>query len=132
MFADNLGNGQYVNGDFVRVDVFDDVSDAFTPGDGFMKCNILFGDYATGMPAKIVCGYFLQDITPAMKLQFALAINSPILASKQISIPLMIYTTNPLTFTRTNYNLVTSAGYFYDTSNILSKSGFPTTTSLQM
>jgi hypothetical protein len=117
------------------MDIFDSTITTPTPltaGNDFMKCHIHHGNQATGLPVKIVCGNFLQNIVIADWLRFAIGIVNPIIPAGQVSIPLSIYSQDPYTFTRTNFNLVNGAGYIYDTSNILSKNGFATTTSQQM
>jgi hypothetical protein len=98
----------------------------------FMKCHIHHGRQDKGIPVKIVCGNFLKDIVVTDMLRFAIGIVNPFLVSTQLSIPIMVYSQDPYLFTRTNFNLVNGAGYIYDTSNILSKAGYPTTNTLQM
>lgn len=58
-------------------------------------------------------------------------VNPPVVNS-QLSIPLTIYSVNPFNFQKTNYNLVTGAGYIYDKSSILAKAGYTTTSSQQL
>jgi hypothetical protein len=47
-------------------------------------------------------------------LRFALKIRNPLLPQKQYSIPLIIYTFDPILLSKTNYNLVNGAAFIYD------------------
>jgi hypothetical protein len=137
LFSNNLGLAEYRSGDEIAMDIFDSTNALLTalgqtPGNDFMKCHIHHGHQASGLPVKIVCGNFLKDIAVTDWLRFAIGIINPIIPGGQVSIPLSIYSQDPYIFTRTNFNLVNGAGYIYDTSNILAKNGFPTTTSQQM
>ncbi len=114
------------------MDIFDTTIAGAPVTNSFMQCHIYHGNAATALPAKIVCGKFLADITSADTLRFAIAIVNPILTGTQLSIPIMVYSMDPYLFTRTHFNLANGAGFIYDKSNTLSKSGFPATTSMQM
>lgn len=132
LFSYNLGLGQYKSGDSIAMDIFDTTIAGNPVTNAFMSCNIHHGDPATAIPAKVVCGKFTADINPTDTLRFAIAIVNPALIASQISIPLMVYSADPYLFTRTHFNLVSTAGYIFDKSNLLSKLGYPATTSMQM
>jgi hypothetical protein len=137
LFSFNLGLTEYESGDEIAMDIFDSTNALMAAiplpvGNDFMKCHIHHGHAPSGLPVKIVCGKFLRDITIADWLRFAIGIVNPTITAAQVSIPILVYTQDPYTFARTNFNLVNGAGYIYATSNILSKNGFPSTTSMQM
>lgn len=133
LFSNNLGLTGYRNGDEIPMDIFDSTNSMLPLVDNrFMKCHIHHGDQTTGLPVKIVCGEFLGDITMTDWLRFAIGIINPKVILGQISVPIMVYSQDPYALSRTNFNLVNGAGYFYDSANILSKNGYPTTSSLQM
>jgi hypothetical protein len=114
------------------MDIFDTTIATVVRKNDFMKCHIHHGDQASGLPVKVICGDFKADITNTDTLRFALGIINPTIVGTQISIPLMVYSQDSLSFSRTNFNLVNGAGYIYDTSNILLKAGYPKTLLMQM
>lgn len=113
------------------MDIFDTTVGGVVRGNDFMKCCIHHGSQTLALPVKVVCGGFLVDITSADTLRFAIAVNNPIITGAQVSIPLLVYSHDPYLFRRTQFNMVNGAGYIFDKSNILSKLGFPSTTSMQ-
>lgn len=131
LFRPNLGLTQYVNGDVIAMDIFDTTIGGILRGNDFMSCVIHHGDTARGIPVKVVCGGFLATITSVDTLRFAIAMINPILTGTQISAPILIYSSDPYLFTRTQFNMVNGAGYIFDKPNILSKLGYPSTLSNQ-
>lgn len=90
------------------------------------------GDFATGMPVKVVCGKFVTQILNTETLRFALQIKNPITPSGQLSLPLFIYSYDPYLFAKTNYNTINAAVYCYDAANYLALQGFAKTASMQL
>jgi hypothetical protein len=134
MFDNNLGLSQYSDGDVVAVDIFDSA-----PLDnGYMSCRLYFGDQSRSVPARLVCGFFLQALSSTSWLRFAFGFYNPKLnplttIPTQISMPIIVYTYDPILFKKLNFNLVNAAVYVYNLPSILAPpNGYFDTTSHQL
>ena len=120
MFDDDLGLGDYLDGDIVPVDIFD----SGVLDNTYMKCRIYHGDQSRGTPAKIVCGNLLSDLVSPNYLRFALGLTNPPRFTDpslptQISLPILVYSYNPFMFQKTNFNLVNTGVFVYNGEEFL-------------
>jgi hypothetical protein len=127
LFGNDLGMG-YVDYSQVFADVFD-----CSPYDvgGFMQCQFFLGSSTTQRPAKIVCGTLnlgASSIVSGNILKFAIAIQNPNVGS-QISLPIIVYTYDPVNQVKTNFNLVDNAVYLKPPTGIVIDLGNFITTS---
>jgi hypothetical protein len=88
-----------------------------------MSCILIKGDNTVQLPAKIVCSNFNTDITPTKHLRFAFEVTNPTLQTDDMRfIPITIYSYDPLTLKKTNWNhlidsfFVTDSNYFAATT----------------
>jgi hypothetical protein len=126
LFDNNLGF-QSKDGEVVPVDIFDS-----SPFDnGFMSCRLYFGDQLRSVPARLVCGFFAADIVYPQPFRFAFGFQNPSV-NTQLSIPIIVYSYDPFSFKKHNFNLVNAAVYVYSATSFLSKSGYFNTSSTQL
>lgn len=119
LFDSDLGMS-YLDYTEVPADVFD--SPPYDVG-GFMKCVFFLGSSAIHKPAKLICGNLnLGTITLGQILKFAIKIKNPV-SSTQKSLPLIIYTYDPVTQVKTNFNLIDNAVFLLPPVGIVSDSG---------
>lgn len=117
LFDNDLGMN-YLDYSWVRADVFDCTT--YDVGD-FMKCSFFLGSQTTGRAAKIVCGSLnlgASTIPLGGKLKFAIKIKNP-LVTTQKSLPIIVYTYDPVNHVKTNFNLVDGAIYLQPPTGIV-------------
>lgn len=92
---------------------------------GFMKCVFFLGSATTHQPAKIVCGNLnlgAGTIAPGQILKFGVKIKNPPTVV-QMSLPVIIYTYDPVAQVKTNFNLIDNAVYLQPPTGIVADSG---------
>jgi hypothetical protein len=121
MFDDNLGFPYHNDGDIVAIDIFDSGSLDNT----YMTCRLYFGDQSRSVPARLVCGFLKSALnTVTSYLRFAFGFYNPKLnpspnVPTQISMPIMVYSYDPINFKKLNFNLVNAAVYVYNLPSFL-------------
>lgn len=121
LFDVDLGMG-YLDYAEVGVDVFD--SAPYDVG-GFMKCVFFLGSSTIHKPARLVCGNLnlgAGTIVSGQILKFAIKIKNPT-STSQMSLPIIIYTYDPITQFKTNFNLLDNAIYLQPPTGIVADSG---------
>lgn len=110
LFANGLGatysNGTAIpDGAIIPIDIL-----AGSFAQGFMSCNLFYGDSTNNKPAKIVCGGFTSTITSSQLLFFAFKVKNPSSYSgTQISIPFFIYSQQQGTAYKSNFDVIENA-----------------------
>lgn len=133
LFDNDLGHTQYKDGDIVPVDIFDS-----SPLDnGYMSCRLYFGDQTRSVPVRLICGFLASDIATSSYLRFAFGFYNPKLnplpdVPTQLSLPIMIYSYDPILFKKYNFNLVNAAIYVYNLQKFLAPPGYFNTISEQL
>lgn len=117
LFDNDLGMN-YLDYSIVFADVFD-----CAPYDvgGFMQCQFFLGSSSKDHPAKIVCGSLnlgAGTIPAGSILKFAIKIQNPN-SAVQISLPMAIYTYDPVNQVKTNFNFVDNAVYLQPPTGIV-------------
>ena len=117
LFDNDLGMN-YLDYSIVFADVFD-----CAPYDAgnFMQCQFFLGSSTTQRAAKIVCGSLnlgVGTIPVGSILKFAIKIQNPN-SAVQISLPIVVYTHDPVNQVKTNFNFVDNAVYLQPPTGIV-------------
>jgi hypothetical protein len=133
MFSNDLGWSSTISdGGSLPFDVFECLPFITS----FMTCRLFYGDYLRAIPAKIICGGFSQKVLAGQLLRFAFAITNPLPMTtgtlSQISLPIFIYSYDPYSFQKINYNTINVGAYVNNVNQFSIPNGYFSTATGQL
>lgn len=114
-----------------------DIFDSLPLDNGFMTCRIYFGDRIRSVPVRLICGNLASTLPINAWFRFAFGFYNPALnplptIPTQLSLPIMVYSFDPILYKKYNFNLVNAAVYVYNQQSLLSPNGYFNTLSGQL